>query len=186
MAYTGQTIENPVSGETITFLATSADTGGERLEIDLALTPDGHVPGTHVHPLQEERFEVLDGTMKFKLGFKTIVANAGDVVVVPAGRPHRFANGGDGNARARVTVTPALDMESLFETTVALAEAGRTTRTGMPKPLDLALFVERFEDEVQAPFPPAPVVRTLMAPLRWAARWRDAAPSTGGLRPQTA
>ena len=186
MAYTGQTITNPVSGETITFRATSADTGGERLEIDLTLTPDGHVPGTHVHPSQEERFEVVEGTMKFKLGFKTIVAHAGDVVVVPAGSPHRFANAGKRDAHARVTVTPALDMESLFETTVALAEAGRTTKTGMPKPLDLALFVERFEDEVQAPFPPASVVRTMMAPLRWAARRRDAAPASGTLRPQVA
>jgi hypothetical protein len=39
----------------------------------------------------------------------------------------------------------------------------------MPKPLDLAIFVQRFEDEVRAPFPPAPVVRAPMAPLRWAA-----------------
>ncbi len=124
--------------------------------------------------------------MKFKLGFKTIVAQAGDVVVVPAGSPHRFTNAGKRDARARVTVTPALDMESLFETTVALAEAGRTTKTGMPKPLDLALFVERFEDEVRAPFPPAPVVRAVMSPLRWAARRRDAVPSSGALRPRVA
>lgn len=55
--------------------------------IDLTLTPDGHFPGTHVHPSQEERFEVVKGTMKFKLGFETIVAHAGDVVVVP-GRRH--------------------------------------------------------------------------------------------------
>ena len=39
MAYTGQTIENPVSGERITFLKTSRDTGGEKLEIELELRP---------------------------------------------------------------------------------------------------------------------------------------------------
>ena len=50
MAYTGQTIENPVSGERITFLQTARDTGGEKLEIELELAPDGHVPGAHVHP----------------------------------------------------------------------------------------------------------------------------------------
>ena len=160
MAHAGQIITNPVSGETIAFRATSADTDGAHLEIDLFLTPDGHVPGTHVHPSQEERFEILEGTMKFKLGFKTIVASEGDVVVVPAGSRHRFVNAGDGDVHARVTVTPALDMEDLFETTVALAEAGRTNRKGMPKPLDLALFVERFEDEVRAPFPPALRART--------------------------
>ncbi len=186
MAYTGQSIKNPISGETITFLATAADTDGERLEIELVLTPDGHVPGAHVHPSQEERFEVLEGTMKFKLGLKTIVAEAGDVVVVPAGKAHRFKNAWNADARARVTVTPALDMEYLFETAVALAEAGRTNRKGMPKPLDLALFVERFEDEVRAPFPPAPVVRALMAPLRLVARQRESGLQPAGLSPTPA
>ena len=60
-------------------------------------------------------------------------------------------------------------MEELFETTVALAEGGRTTSKGMPKPLDLALFVRQYQREVKAPFPPAPVVRALLAPLAWMA-----------------
>ena len=96
MAYTGQIIQNPVSGERITFLQTAADTDGELLEFELELAADGHVPGAHVHPEQEERFHVLEGTMKFRLGMRTIVAEAGESVVVPAGRVHKFANGGDG------------------------------------------------------------------------------------------
>lgn len=58
-------------------------------------------------------------------------------------------------------------MEELFETAVALAEDGRTTRTGMPKPLDLALFVPEFEQEVQGPFPPVAIQRIALAPLAW-------------------
>jgi len=179
MAHAGQIIHNPVSGETIAFRRTAADTAGALLEIDLELTPDGHVPGAHVHPEQEERFEVLEGTMEFRLGLKTITAGPGETVVVPKGRVHRFANGGDTVARARVQVVPALDMEQLFETTVALAREGKTTRTGMPKPLHLALFVHRFAREVRAPFPPAPVVRALMAPLALLARRRGHAERYG-------
>ncbi len=172
MAYAGQTIQNPVSGERIHFLRTAADTDGELLEFELELSADGHVPGAHVHPEQEERFHVLEGTMKFRLGLRTIVAGAGESVVVPAGRVHKFANGGDAPARARVEVVPALDMEQLLETTVELAHEGRVTRKGMPKPLHLALFVRRFEREVRAPFPPAWVVRATMAPLAALARRR--------------
>jgi quercetin dioxygenase-like cupin family protein len=172
MAYTGQTIENPVSGERITFLQTAKDTGGELLEFVLELTPDGHVPGAHVHPSQEERFHVLEGTMKFRLGMRTIEASAGETVIVPAGRVHRFANGGDDVAKCRVEVVPALDMEQLLETTVELALEGNVTRKGMPKPLHLALFVGRFAREVKAPFPPAWMVRALMAPLAALARKR--------------
>lgn len=172
MAYAGQTLENPVTGERITFRRTSADTGGALVEIDLELAPDGAVPGTHVHPKQEERFEVMAGTMKFRLGLRKVVAHAGEVVVVPPGAVHNFANAGDEPAHVRVTMTPALKMEELFETTVALAKEGRVNRRGMPKPLDLALFVERFEDEARAPFPPAAVVRVLFAPLRYVAKRR--------------
>src|SRR5215218_6427632 len=108
MAYAGQTLYNPVSGEKIEFLKTAADTNGELLEFELELTPDGHVPGAHVHPEQEERFHVLEGVMNFRLGLKTIVAQAGETVVVPKGRVHRFANGSDQTARCRVEVVPAL------------------------------------------------------------------------------
>jgi quercetin dioxygenase-like cupin family protein len=172
MSATGQTIENPVSGERITFLRTAADSDGALLELELELTADGRVPGAHVHPEQEERFEVLEGTMKFRLGMRTIVAHAGDRVVVPAGRVHRFANGGDGPARARVQVEPALDMEQLLRTTAELAHEGHVLRSGMPKPLHLALFVRRFRREVRAPFPPAWMVQAMMAPLAALARTR--------------
>ena len=183
MAHAGQVLENSVSGERITFRKTASDTGGKLLEFDLELTPDGHVPGKHVHPSQEERFEVLGGTMKFKMGRKTVIAEAGEVVTVPAGVAHKFANGGDENAHVRVQVRPALDMERLFETAVALAEEGRTTGKGMPKPLDLALFVSEFADEVQGAFPPAWIQRVTLAPLAWIARKRGKAERYASRRP---
>jgi mannose-6-phosphate isomerase-like protein (cupin superfamily) len=172
MAYTGQTFSNPVSGERITFLQTAADTDGALLEFELELSADGHVPGAHVHPEQEERFHVLEGEMTFRLGARKIVATAGETVVVPAGRVHKFANKSGAPVRARVEVVPALDMERLLETTAELAHEGNTNRKGMPKPLHLALFVRRFEREVRAPFPPAPLVHALMAPLAAMARKR--------------
>jgi quercetin dioxygenase-like cupin family protein len=170
MAYAGQTIHNPVSGERITFLRTASDTDGELLELELELAADGRVPGAHVHPEQEERFHVVEGTMTFRLGLRRIVAEGGDTVVVPAGRVHRFVNGGDGPARARVEVEPALDMEELLCTTAQRAHEGHVLASGMPKPLHLALFVRRFRREVRAPFPPSPVVQALMAPVAAFAR----------------
>jgi quercetin dioxygenase-like cupin family protein len=183
MAYSGQIIHNPVSGERIEFLRTAADTDGELLELELELSADGRVPGAHVHPEQEERFHVLEGTMTFRLGLRTIVAHAGDSVIVPAGRAHKFANGGDGRARARVEVVPALDMEELLCTTATLAHEGNVLSSGMPKPLHLALFVERFRREVRAPFPPAWLVRMLLAPLAALARRRGHADRYEPLQP---
>ena len=172
MAFSGQVLDNPISGERITFRKTAADTDGELLAIDLELSPDGHVPGSHVHPVQEERFEVVVGTMRFRRGLRTITARAGDSVVVPPGTIHRFENAGNGSAHVRVEVRPALRMEELFEAAVALAREGRTTATGMPHPLDLALFMREFDAEVKAPYVPTALVRAVMAPLGWLARRR--------------
>jgi hypothetical protein len=43
---------------------------------------------------------------------------------------------------------------------------------GIPRPLDLALFTEEFEDEVRAAFPPRWLQRIVLAPLAWVARRR--------------
>jgi quercetin dioxygenase-like cupin family protein len=172
MAFAGQVLANPISGERITFRKTAADTDGKLLVIDLELSPAGHVPGAHVHPLQEERFEIMEGMMKFRKGLRTIRARAGDTVVVTAGTVHRFENAGEGPAHVRVHVQPALRMEDLFETAVALARDGRTTARGMPYPLELALFMREFDAEVRAPFVPAAFLRLVMAPLEWLARRR--------------
>jgi len=186
MATIGQTLENPASGERITFRRTSADTGGELLAIDLELPAGGRVPGgQHVHPNQEERFEVVRGTMRFKMGRRRVTAGPGEVVVVPPGQKHDFANAGDGDALVRVEVRPALRMEELFETAVGLAEQGRTMLGGIPRPLDLAVFTEEFADEVHGAFPPRPLQRLVLAPLARLARRRPrAAPS--GVRVGTA
>jgi mannose-6-phosphate isomerase-like protein (cupin superfamily) len=170
MAYAGQTIINPVSGERITFRKTSADTDGKYLEIDVELTPDGAVPGMHVHPNQEERFEILSGNVRFRKGLKKIDAKAGDVVVVEPGKAHKFKNKGEVGAAMRVRVSPALEMERLFETAVGLAHDGRVTKNGMPRPLDLALFVREFKEEVRGPGSPGWVQRASLAPLAYIAR----------------
>src|SRR5689334_10861645 len=172
MAYIGQRLENPVTGEKLTFVETAASTNGERVVVDLELEAGGKVPGVHIHPKQEEKFEVLQGTMKFRYGMKKIVAKAGETVVVPAGKVHDFANAGVIPAHVRVTISPALKMEEMFEANVALAHEGKVMDSGMPKPLELALFVREFQDEVRAPFPPHAVVRAVTAPLAAVARRR--------------
>jgi quercetin dioxygenase-like cupin family protein len=173
MAHVGQILVNPASGERITFRRTAAETGGRLLTIDLELPPGGRVPGgLHIHPLQEERFEVVEGTMRFRMRRRRIIARPGDVVVVPPRLPHDFANAGDETALVRVDIQPALEMERLFETAVALAEEGRTMMKGIPRPLDLALFTREFDDEVRAALPPRWLQRLALAPLAWLAQRR--------------
>jgi hypothetical protein len=105
------------------------------------------------------------------------------VVVVEPGKIHKFENVGDEGAAMRVQVRPALQMERLFETAVALAEDGKVTKKGMPKPLDLALFVREFKDEVRGPGSPGWVQRASLAPLAYIARRRGRAERYAPARP---
>ena len=167
----GQTLENPVTGERFTFTDTAATTDGELLAFDFVLRPGGAVPISHVHPLQTERFEVTSGRMRFRVGRRTVIAEAGDVVEVEPGTPHSFANDGDDEATLRVEVRPALAMERMFADVIAMARAGRMTKRGMPRNLlDLALLARTYDQEAHAPLLGVRRQRILLAPLLFLAR----------------
>jgi quercetin dioxygenase-like cupin family protein len=171
----GDSVENPVTGERFTFTHTAASTDGELLAFDFALRPGGSVPIPHVHPVQTERFEVTAGTMRFRVGLRTVIAEPGDVVEVEPGVMHSFANAGEEEARLRVEVRPALAMEEMFADVVEMAEAGRMTRRGLPRNvLDLALLARTYDAEAHAPLLGVRLQRFLLAPLVWLARARGA------------
>ncbi len=162
----GQTLENPVTGERFTFTHTAASTDGELLAFDFALRPGGAVPIPHVHPIQTERFEMIEGRMRFRVGLRTFVAGPGDVVEVAPGVAHSFANAGEGEARLRVEVRPALRMEEMFAEVVEMATAGRMSRRGLPRNiLDLARLARKYDQEAHAPLLSVGVQRMLLAPL---------------------
>jgi quercetin dioxygenase-like cupin family protein len=172
----GQTLENPVTGERFTFTHTAASTGGELLAFDFALRPGGAVPIPHVHPIQTERFEVVSGQMRFRVGLRTFIAEPGDVVEVEPGVMHSFANAGEEEAKLHVEVRPALAMEEMFAEVVAMAQAGRMNRRGMPRNLiDLATLARRYDQEAHAPLLGLGVQRALLAPLVLLGRLRDRA-----------
>jgi quercetin dioxygenase-like cupin family protein len=155
MIRSGDTIQNPVTGERITFLATSKDTDGEAVVIETVVQPDGFVAAAHVHPSQTERFAVAEGTLGLKVEGKEMTLEAGDVAIVEQGQAHKFWNAGDEPVKFVCEVRPALQFESLLETMFSLAADGKTNKKGMPNPLRLAVIAKRHFDTVQLPFPPA-------------------------------
>jgi len=155
MIRSGDTIHNPVTGERITFLATSRDTNGEAVVIETVVQPHGFVAAAHVHPSQSERFAVVDGTLELKVGGERLFLEPGEIATVEPGTPHKFWNGGEDEVRFVFEIRPALQLESLLETMFALAADGKTNRKGMPNPLRLAVIAKQHFDTVRLPFPPA-------------------------------
>jgi mannose-6-phosphate isomerase-like protein (cupin superfamily) len=168
MIRSGDTIHNPITGESITFHQTSADTKGEAVVIECSVKPDGFVAAAHVHPSQTERFSVIAGRLGMKVGRKKLLLERGDVAVVEQGTAHKFWNMGNEEVRFVCEVRPALQFESLLETMFALAAEGKTNKKGMPNPFRLAVIARAHFDTVRLPQPPAWLQRAglgLGAPL---------------------
>ncbi|MGI8687980.1 MAG: cupin domain-containing protein [Thermomicrobiales bacterium] len=58
----------------------------------------GEGPNLHVHPY-EEVFVIQEGHATFTLGESTVEVDAGNIVIGPAGVPHKFINSGKGLLR---------------------------------------------------------------------------------------
>lgn len=171
----GHVIDNPISGERIVIRQSGADTHGELLSFDLFLPPGGHVPATHAHPAQEERFTVMAGEMRFRVGRHTIVAGSGDTVVVPPRTAHWFGNAAAVTTVARVEIRPALRMEELLERSGALGASRSWPGIVVPRLPDLAAVLLEFDRELVVPKLPALLVRLCLLPLAWLARRRATA-----------
>ena len=102
MIRSGDTIHNAVTGESITFHQTSADTNGEAVVVECTVQPDGFVAAAHVHPSQTERFSVISGRLGMKAGREKLSLERGDVAVVEPGTPHKFWNMGDDEVPVRL------------------------------------------------------------------------------------
>jgi mannose-6-phosphate isomerase-like protein (cupin superfamily) len=89
-------------------LRSAAETDGELHEMRATYGPGSPLPPAHLHPDQDERFEVLEGVLTFVVeGIETSVA-AGEDLEVPRGAVHQVSNTGEVDAVAIWQTRPAL------------------------------------------------------------------------------
>lgn len=89
------------------------------LELLAEWTPGSSEPPAHLHPNQDERFEVLEGELTVVVDGDERLLQAGDRLDVPRGTVHKMWNAGAGRARATWHVSPALRTEEMFRTIAA-------------------------------------------------------------------
>jgi mannose-6-phosphate isomerase-like protein (cupin superfamily) len=159
----GDTIENPITGERLTFVKTASDTDGEVTVVEVTVRPEGFVAAAHVHPKQTEIFRVVSGRMGAKLGREKLEAGTGEVLTIEPGVAHKFWNAGDEDLVFVAEVRPSLEWESLIETMYSLAADGKTSKKGMPNPFRLAVIANAHFDVVQLPVIPAWIQKTALA-----------------------
>jgi quercetin dioxygenase-like cupin family protein len=165
MAQAGITIQDPITGQRITFLKTSSDTGGELLRFEVRLMPGAFIP-THAHPMQHERLDLISGTLELRTRGRARSIVAGENVVVWPGQAHGARNQSDEVAIFVIEARPALRTESWLDSMFWLAREGKTNHRGRPRnALRLAVIAHEYLDEIALPGIPLVVQRAIVAPL---------------------
>jgi quercetin dioxygenase-like cupin family protein len=188
MAKAGDTLESPLSGARIVFLKTARDTSVELLQLDDVMKGGGRVPIEHVHPHMEERFEILSGTLRFRVRGQERDVGAGETVVVPAGTPHVWGNPNEDEVHLILEFRPALRMEEWFETFFGLQKDSKVNpKSGLPNALQWAVIFREYEDEIYLASPPLFVQRVLfglLAPIGKLLGYKARYPEYSGEEPQ--
>lgn len=152
MAIKGKSISNKRTGEKITWIETAADTNGERLVLIFEVAPKGELPVTHFHPNQTETFEILEGSIAFKIGEDEKTFSVGEKFTLPESVPHRWWNPSEtDNFKAIVTFQPALNTETFLEQFYGLSNDGKTKPDGTPNFLQLMAMVRKYQLYIAGP-----------------------------------
>lgn len=88
----------------------------EQLEVVASYRPLGSPPPPHLHPGQDEHFEVLEGEMRALVDGRELRMPAGAEVEILRGQVHQMWNPGEVEARVRWLTAPALRTEEWFRT----------------------------------------------------------------------
>lgn len=121
---------------------TVVEHGRDRLVVDVTYAPGGKRPPTHLHPAQDERFEITSGLVGVKLPSGRRICAAGEVLEIPRGTPHALWNAGEEPARAVWVTAPAGRTLAWFRTLDALNRA----HGGLPGVVGFAPYLVEFAD----------------------------------------
>jgi mannose-6-phosphate isomerase-like protein (cupin superfamily) len=105
------------------YLRTAASSDGEVHEQRVEYRPGSPFPPTHLHPEQDEHFEVEHGRMRFLVDGEEHLVGAGETLDIPRGTPHRARNAsGSEPAIVRWETRPALRTTAFFTVAARLGD----------------------------------------------------------------
>jgi mannose-6-phosphate isomerase-like protein (cupin superfamily) len=121
------------------YLRTGEDTDGEVHEQRVEYLPGSPFPPTHLHPAQDEHFEVERGRMLFIVDGTKRVVSAGETLEIPRSTPHQARNASRSeSAVVRWETRPALRTTAFFSTAARLGDDMDL--------LDSALLADEYRD----------------------------------------
>ena len=128
-------------------------------EMEMLVEP-GAMSAIHIHPQQEETYEVLEGELEINLNGSCRKAKAGDQVFIPPASKHAFKNSATQKARAINRHIPGLRTREYFETLETLIKDGKVTGTsGFRNSIYLSLHTLKYADVLKLLQPPEALLK---------------------------
>jgi len=119
MKRASRTIDDPFTGQRLSFVEVAGETDGQSLRAEVRLEPGGFVP-RHLHIRQDERIEILAGSIRYRTRGVDRIMGTGDRAAVPRRRIHRVSNAGSGEAVFVLDVRPARRIEQTMRSMFAV------------------------------------------------------------------
>jgi mannose-6-phosphate isomerase-like protein (cupin superfamily) len=131
-----------------------------RLVVDVRYLGSDAKPPMHLHPEQDEHFEIVEGILHATVGGEHRVVRAGEKLDIPRGTAHNMW-APEGEVRARWETTPAGRTADWYR---ALDRANAES-SGKPSLLAFATLLTEYDDVFRLAVPAAPLVKVALAAL---------------------
>jgi mannose-6-phosphate isomerase-like protein (cupin superfamily) len=116
----------------------------EALEVEASYRAGGTPPPAHFHPAQDERFEVLEGTMRVRVEDEERELGTGAQIEIGRGQVHQMWNPGAEPARVRWVTTPAGRTEQWFRVLDGVFREDGDIAAG--RPVDFGALLAEYSD----------------------------------------
>jgi mannose-6-phosphate isomerase-like protein (cupin superfamily) len=130
----------------------------DALVVEVRYRAGGDPPPAHLHPAQDEHFEVVEGEITVELDGSSRTVRAGETIDIPRRTAHRMWNAHpDDGATVRWTTTPALRTEDWW--------AALDRMEGKPTLVSFAPLLREYRDVFRLTAPPSWIAQPLFAAL---------------------
>jgi quercetin dioxygenase-like cupin family protein len=167
MLSTGQKFVNPNSGETVEIIKTPTE-NEDIVVFKSTLKKNGGFKVNHIHPFASESFEVLSGTLSYKLNSNEGKIGKGESLLLPQGHTHAHWNDEDEDLILLQSIQPCGDASVLLATLFKLAADGKLSKTGQPPFLQVMVWIREIKNKTYLADIPIAIqnfLSVIMAPI---------------------
>jgi len=142
------------NGNAVTLKCCGTDSAGDYLILEHRIVASGAVNGPHSHPVLEETFEIVEGSMRFRVDGREIAAGPGERIVIRPNQMHQFWNTSEAGAvlRAVHEIRPPGYHWDMFALLHRLEAEGKLNAKGIPRnPLWLGMVWRTMDGYIAGP-----------------------------------